>query len=122
MKRKEPLKRHTGLSRKLPEQQPSKSIVSYYRIQRSYNPSYLPIKRAFLLEYPICQTQISGEQNESEFGPLLKICEKKASTVHHTEDREENLLNTATFLPLCPPCHQYIDDHRKYARAIGFIK
>lgn len=122
MKRKEPLKRRIGLSRKLPGLPHSKDIPSQYRIQRKYNPSYSAIRAAFVRDYPVCQTQVSGEGNEGEFEPLLRICEKKASTVHHTIDREQNLLNTKTFLPLCAPCHQYLDDHKAYARAIGFTK
>jgi hypothetical protein len=90
-------------------------------IKRTVNRRYSPIRGSFLEENDVCLTMSLGEGYPLEFWPLIKICEKKACTVHHNERRGKNLLNIDTFRELCAMCHQYLEDHPDYARNIDIL-
>lgn len=67
---------------------------------------YLPVKKQFLIEHPICQ-----------------CCDKKPSKdIHHTRGRVGALLtDTRYFLAACRPCHSWIGEHPAEAREKGWL-
>lgn len=41
-------------------------------------------------------------------------------TVHHSKGRNKYFLDTTTWVPLCLPCHMYVETHPEDARALGY--
>ena len=44
---------------------------------------------------------------------------KQNLTVHHTKGRGKYYLDTATWIPLCLSCHEWVETHPKKAREMG---
>ena len=77
------------------------------RLQR-----YYPIRDAFLErpENKYCQCKRPG-------------CRRKATTVHHPEGREGNLLfDDSLFIALSLPCHRWVEDHPAEAYQMGLSR
>lgn len=51
------------------------------------------------------------------------ICHRQRKLdIHHTQGRGPNLLNEATWLPVCRQCHDWIHRNPSIAREKGFLK
>lgn len=52
-----------------------------------------------------------------------QLCARWATEVHHTMGRDQAvMLNVATWLPLCSPCHRWATDHPTQARGVGLSR
>ena len=70
---------------------------------------YLKIRKSFLLSSQGCQAS------------LPKICTRQVTDVHHMKGRIGNLLTDPTyFLAVCRPCHNWIEEHPKEAKELGY--
>lgn len=99
IRRKAPIKRNIPLKR----------YTSVSNIRRKTDKKYPRTKNEYLTDNPVCATQLLAENDPESYTVLLRICEKKASTIHHQDGREDEKLNdTTTILGLCAMCHQYI--------------
>jgi len=68
---------------------------------------YVPLKRKFLKEHPICECG----RNE---------CKRPATDIHHKKGRIGTLLNDVRFwLPVARICHKWIEEHPKEATELG---
>lgn len=68
---------------------------------------YKTVRNSFLQMNPDCQ----GE------------CNSKAVEVHHKRGKSGNQLNeTADFMAVCRPCHDYIEAHPAWARSKDFTR
>lgn len=48
-------------------------------------------------------------------------CRKWATEIHHTAKRRKNLNNVETWLPICRPCHNWIEEHKSKARELHLL-
>jgi len=65
---------------------------------------YSKLRREFLTEHPRCC-----------------CCTLNASTVHHQRGKVGRLLCDARwFVPLCFPCHQWVEENHRLARELNF--
>lgn len=46
-------------------------------------------------------------------------CTPGSMTVHHRKGRGEYLLKTESWVSLCLPCHQYVEQHPQEAKSLG---
>jgi hypothetical protein len=75
------------------------------KIERDKEYSKLRIK--FLDKYPMCHAH-------------LYCCGKLSTDVHHMAGRiGDNYLDITKWLPVCRPCHTWIEEHPKEAREMG---
>lgn len=49
-------------------------------------------------------------------------CFSNSTEIHHKEKRGKNLNNVETWRALCRKCHTYIEDHKSWSRANGWLK
>lgn len=69
--------------------------------------SYSVLRKQFLESNPECQAR-------------LKMCRGEATDVHHMAGRVgEMLLDTDSWLPVCRPCHLFIESHPEQAKQLG---
>ena len=69
---------------------------------------YTIARKKFLDDHPMCQMHIPG------------ICTQKASEVHHTAGRiEELLLDTRYWKSGCHQCHSFVELHPEIAKEMG---
>lgn len=95
------LVRRTGLHRKKPMRRASKQRAAEYATYRS-------LKNYFLSQRPYCEMP-------SETG--APTCLRTATQVHHIKGRSGALLcDTRWFMAVCQECHDYIENHKKWAR------
>lgn len=77
---------------------------------------YAMLRKDFLKQNPVC-----------EAGPVIVLnggpdcCTKKALHVHHSHKRGKRLNWVETWIPCCPACHQFIEDHKGFAREAGLL-
>lgn len=67
----------------------------------------------FLSEHSLCQIKLPG------------ICTGQSTDVHHTysgKDKASHYLDVPTWLALCRACHQWVTDHPKESRELGYLK
>jgi len=65
-------------------------------------------------EYPLCEFALEETGCRGN---------NVATEVHHDERRDGNKLNDpSTYTGGCHPCHQYVEEHPKWAREQGYIK
>ena len=67
----------------------------------------------FLQEHPCCMIHLPG------------ICTNKTTDVHHSysgKDRQEFFLDESTWYTTCRVCHDWIHQHSKEARELGYLK
>lgn len=81
-----------------------------------------PLKRvskklgAKLRQYRVLAVQFKKDN------PTCQVCcVKFTSDVHHKAGRGRNLLNVATWMPVCRPCHDLIHQHPSFARKQGYL-
>lgn len=91
----------TMLKRRTPIRRVSKKHAAELRV-------YSGLRAKFLAERPYCEARLC-------LGSL-------ATEVHHTAKRGKNLNNVETWLPVCRPCHTYIEEHKSWARANGLLE
>lgn len=53
--------------------------------------------------------------------PHCEICGVMATDIHHKARRGKNLNNEETWMPVCRPCHNYIESNGKWAREKGYL-
>lgn len=95
------LVRRTGLHRKKPMRRASKQRAAEYATYRS-------LKNYFLSQRSYCEMP-------SETG--APTCLRTATQVHHIKGRSGALLcDTRWFMAVCQECHDYIENHKKWAR------
>lgn len=71
--------------------------------------TYRKLRVAFLTERCRCEAQVACEGSP-------------ATEVHHTAKRGKNLNNVETWLPVCRPCHDWIEDNKSKARELGLLR
>lgn len=70
---------------------------------------YLKLRKAYLLSSPTCKAK------------LPNICTQLATDVHHKKGRMGSLLTDLShFLPVCRPCHNWIELNPKEAKELGY--
>jgi len=71
---------------------------------------YKKVRESYLEDNPNCQAKLSG-------------CSYAATEIHHKKGRIGNLLQDDTyFLSVCRNCHQWIEEHPKESKELGFSK
>ena len=68
---------------------------------------YSKLRKTWLAEHPMCQAKINK-------------CTLKSTDVHHKKGRGKYLLDVSTWLSVCRPCHNYIEEHPEEAIELGF--
>lgn len=100
---------------------PLKRYTSVRDIRRKSDKDYPQNKHEYLTDNPVCATQILGENDPASYAVLLKICEKKAVTIHHKDKRDGEKLNDFTnVLGLCALCHQFIQDNSEIGKRLKY--
>ena len=83
------------------------------RKKQKQDSRYSEMRAAFLLSSQLCLAHLPG------------ICTTHATDVHHTysgKDRSAHYLETATWIPVCRSCHDFIHNNPKLARELGLLK
>ena len=73
---------------------------------------YLKLRERFLTQNHLCQIAVSG-------------CTNGATDVHHTyagANRDAFYLVQSTWLAVCRNCHDWVHNHPKESRALGYLK
>lgn len=70
------------------------------------------LKKGFLIDHPICECGRIDERTG-------KVCQRKATDVHHKKGRGILLNEVEWFLAVARPCHNWIGDHPKEAMKLG---
>lgn len=60
------------------------------------------------------------EENQLCIVRHIAICTGQATDIHHTMGRGVYLLKTNTWIPVCRHCHNWIENHPKQAKELGF--
>lgn len=81
---------------------------------------YAKKRKAFLAAHPYCMAGVSG----GLVPPTRDIkCVRPPTEIHHTKKPKCKYLNDeSTWLAVCRPCHNWIEDHKSNARAIGLLQ
>ena len=79
--------------------------------------AYRKLRTEFLHENRLCEAGLVFAAEGIETG-----CTKWATQIHHRAKRGKNLNNTATWLPCCARCHEYIESNKSLARELGLLK
>lgn len=84
-----------------------KPIRRYSKKRQKENRTYSTLRKQFLEANPECEAR-------------LKMCIREATDIHHMCGRVgDNLLDTETWLPVCRPCHLWIESHPEQAKQLG---
>jgi hypothetical protein len=75
--------------------------------QIAKNRLYSIKRHRFLKAHPLCSCKHPG-------------CEGVATEIHHIKGRGTNFLNDKTWLPVCRPCHIWIEMNPLQAKKLGF--
>lgn len=71
---------------------------------------YAEQRSFFLLKWGYCQAKLPG-------------CRGEATDIHHPEGRMgDALLDQNNWLPVCRPCHTWIEEHPKEAKELGLSR
>lgn len=71
--------------------------------------AYTVLRIKFLMDHPMCELHHPG------------ICLQKATEVHHTEGRiEELLLDSTKWKAACRMCHNWAEMHPEEAKELGY--
>lgn len=75
--------------------------------RKSEKEIYLKLRLKFLQKFEVCQ-----------------ICSVRFSgDIHHKKGTAgAYYLDTTTWMALCRPCHQYLENNKKWARSMGFLE
>lgn len=111
IKRNAPIKRNVPLKR----------YTSVSNIRRKSDKKYPQTRHEYLTDNSVCATQILAESDPESFTVLLRICEKKAITIHHKGGREGDKLNDMkNVIGLCARCHQFIQDNSEIGKRLNY--
>jgi hypothetical protein len=77
--------------------------------QGKANREYSKLRKQFLEANPEC---VAGLMN----------CRYEATDVHHSAGRGEKFLDTETWVPVCRPCHLFLESHPLKAKELGLSK
>ena len=69
--------------------------------------AYSKLRRKFMEENPMCEA-------------ALHCCNGGATDVHHKKGRGQYHLVVSTWLSVCRPCHNYIEEHPDEAIELGY--
>lgn len=96
----------TGVAKK---PKPTAARIPVYSSKRAkQNAVYSVMRIKFLQDHPMCEMHLSG------------ICTQKATEVHHTAGRiEELLLDTRFWKSGCHNCHSWVELHPVEAKELG---
>jgi hypothetical protein len=83
-----------------------KSIPPISKKMKETVDQYTKIRTAYLVVNPSCKARLVG-------------CTSVATDVHHKAGRGENHLRIATWLPVCRPCHTWIELHPIEAKELN---
>lgn len=75
--------------------------------RQALNAAYSILRAQFLKNNPICRARITGE------------CAHHAADVHHKKGRGPYLLDDSTWLPVCRPCHSWIENNPEEAKKLN---
>jgi 5-methylcytosine-specific restriction endonuclease McrA len=81
------------------------------------NRQYSVLSDEYLLENPLCEAGIVLMVNGIESN-----CKRCASEIHHKAKRGKNLNNVETWIPVCRPCHNWIENNKRIARELGLLE
>jgi len=57
-----------------------------------------------------------------ENNPNCEVCGEEASEIHHKNGRNGDRLNDITFfMAICRGCHNYVHEHPKESRELGYL-
>ena len=99
----------TRVSKKPKPIKRNKTIRSRSPKRAKQEREYSKEAKAYKELHPFCQAT------------LPNICTNHTSDVHHKAGRiGALLLNQKYWMPVCRPCHNWIEEHAKKARALGF--
>lgn len=69
---------------------------------------YLIARKLYLKHHPLCKVKVHG-------------CHLASAEVHHMKGRTGKLyLDQAFWLPVCSPCHKYVETHPEEAKEKGW--
>jgi hypothetical protein len=83
-----------------------KSIAPMSKKMKETVDQYSKIRTAYLTVNTLCKAGLQG-------------CAGAATEVHHKAGRGENHLRIATWLPVCRPCHTWIELHPIEAKELN---
>lgn len=101
--------RHKGDAK---SQKPNNIIPLVSSKRKKQDQEYSKLRKVFLNEHRLCKIQIAG-------------CMLYATDVHHTfagADRNVYYLIQSTWLPTCRVCHNWMHEHPKESRELGYLK
>lgn len=85
----------------------TKSIKKITKKLRGLTMKYIQLRTVFLKDHPLCEAK-------------LDECTKVATEIHHMKGRGKYLLDDSTFLATCRNCHNWLENHPKLAKLLGF--
>lgn len=94
--------------RRPPKHKPKRKPIKRFSAKRTReNKSYSTLRKEFLEAHPQCEAG-------------LKMCRHEATDVHHMAGRVgDKLLDTDSWLPVCRPCHLWLESHPEQAKVLG---
>ena len=96
----------TGVAKK--PKPTAKPIPTFSSKRAKQNAVYSVARNQYLNDHPMCQMHIPG------------ICTNKATEIHHTAGRiEELLLDTRYWKGGCHNCHSWVELHPEEAKELG---
>ena len=83
--------------------------------RKFYDEVYIPFRRRYLQDHRACEVAVRCDGNT------------KAQDVHHIlsrgrSGRDSDLVDEANVVATCRACHDYIEAHREWALAEGWLK
>jgi hypothetical protein len=93
-------------------QKPKNIIPLVSSKRKKQDQEYLKLRERFLTERTLCEVKVAG-------------CMMHATDVHHTyagANRNVYYLIQSTWIPVCRACHNWIHEHPKESRELGYLK
>ena len=94
-------------------QKPTSSGIPRVSAKRAKKDAeYSKLRERYLSANPLCMVKVSG-------------CMHNATDIHHTyagANRDAFYLVQSTWLPVCRACHNWVHEHPKEARELGYLK
>jgi len=77
---------------------------------------YRTLRKEFLSVNRMCEAGVTLEA-----AGIVCGCRKWSSEIHHTAKRRKNLNNVDTWMPICRPCHDWIEQNKSKARELHLL-
>lgn len=90
-----------------PKPKPRTAIKPKSKKQIALDAAYSVLRKAFMLEHPMCEAHMPG-------------CQGHATDVHHIKGRGKWLLIVLYWMAVCRTCHTWIETHPIEATELGF--